>query len=290
MPSELVKKRDRQGSEEAARCSESSHSALYSQPRQRSHPWIPALLYLLAIPIFASIYNSFSGEFLHTTVEHEPYLQADERSILDAIRNAMEPHPYLNSAPSGPTRDIPWKYVRLFDLESDGRYSASFSLSGSFDSQPQSPGPSPLRCQLDLYWRREALSPPAGWAYPISLPSLRKSQSDLAQRMFPLPPRFRSPGEVDANDGTVGYLVLTDDLVNRMREWANARRGFPAQSSGSYARMLYLSAITITTVGFGDILPITDRARFAVAFEAVLGIVLIGLFLSALTDKISGRR
>jgi voltage-gated potassium channel Kch len=47
--------------------------------------------------------------------------------------------------------------------------------------------------------------------------------------------------------------------------------------------MLYLSAVTITTVGYGDIVPITTAARVFVGFEAVLGVVLAGLFLAALT-------
>jgi hypothetical protein len=59
--------------------------------------------------------------------------------------------------------------------------------------------------------------------------------------------------------------------------------GFPAGSSGSTGRMLYLSAVTITTLGFGDILPISSRARAAVAIEAVSGIILIGYYLAGLS-------
>ena len=47
--------------------------------------------------------------------------------------------------------------------------------------------------------------------------------------------------------------------------------------------MLYLSAVTITTVGYGDIVPLTTISRVLVGIEAVLGIVLIRLFLNALS-------
>jgi hypothetical protein len=45
--------------------------------------------------------------------------------------------------------------------------------------------------------------------------------------------------------------------------------------------MAYLSAVTVTTLGFGDVTPVSSLARALVAAEAVLGIVLIGLFVNA---------
>ncbi len=50
-------------------------------------------------------------------------------------------------------------------------------------------------------------------------------------------------------------------------------------------RMFYFSAVTITTLGYGDIVPISDLARLLVAAESILGIILIGLFFNALTRK-----
>jgi voltage-gated potassium channel len=45
---------------------------------------------------------------------------------------------------------------------------------------------------------------------------------------------------------------------------------------------LYFSAITITTVGFGDILPNSQYIRGLVMIETLLGTVLVGLFVSSL--------
>jgi Ion channel len=44
---------------------------------------------------------------------------------------------------------------------------------------------------------------------------------------------------------------------------------------------LYFSTATLTTLGFGDIVPITSLARSLVAIEALLGILLLGVFLAA---------
>jgi voltage-gated potassium channel Kch len=49
--------------------------------------------------------------------------------------------------------------------------------------------------------------------------------------------------------------------------------------------MLYLSATTITTLGFGDIVPLTTPARLAISIEAVIGIVMMGLFLNAVSRE-----
>jgi len=49
--------------------------------------------------------------------------------------------------------------------------------------------------------------------------------------------------------------------------------------------MCYFSAVTITTLGFGDITPVTSAARAVTGSLAVVGVVLIGLFLNAVAQK-----
>jgi len=46
--------------------------------------------------------------------------------------------------------------------------------------------------------------------------------------------------------------------------------------------MLYFSVVTITTLGYGDISPVTGAVRFLVGLESVLGIFLLGSFISSL--------
>ncbi|MEA3063985.1 MAG: hypothetical protein QOJ27_420 [Sphingomonadales bacterium] len=75
----------------------------------------------------------------------------------------------------------------------------------------------------------------------------------------------------------------------RFRQMGSGWSGNPKAFSGSYWRMLYLSAITITSVGYGDIVPISNTARFLCGLEAVLGWVIAGLFLSVLTIGRAGK-
>lgn len=61
--------------------------------------------------------------------------------------------------------------------------------------------------------------------------------------------------------------------------------GNPKAFSGSYWRMVYLSAVTITSVGYGDIVPMSSMARFLCGLEAVLGWVIAGFFLNAIAQR-----
>jgi hypothetical protein len=50
----------------------------------------------------------------------------------------------------------------------------------------------------------------------------------------------------------------------------------------SYAHSVYFSAVTITTLGFGETYPTTDWLRIAVSSEAILGVFVVGLALNSL--------
>ncbi|RFD25060.1 hypothetical protein CER19_23935 [Pseudomonas sp. GL93] len=52
---------------------------------------------------------------------------------------------------------------------------------------------------------------------------------------------------------------------------------------------LYFSIVTITTLGFGDIYPVTLLTKLLVAFEVIMGALCAGLFLNACSYTISER-
>lgn len=88
-------------------------------------------------------------------------------------------------------------------------------------------------------------------------------------------------------DSNVRNYVISSVLDDKILQYLYTINGFPyGYGKSNFFRMLYFSAITICTVGFGDIVPITDSARLLVASEALFGIILIGLFLNSLASKI----
>ncbi len=46
-------------------------------------------------------------------------------------------------------------------------------------------------------------------------------------------------------------------------------------------RMLYLSVVTATTLGYGDIVPVTTWARGGIMIEALFGVILAGFFINS---------
>ena len=57
------------------------------------------------------------------------------------------------------------------------------------------------------------------------------------------------------------------------------------ENSSKTVSVAYFSVVTITTLGYGDILPKTDIAMLLAASESVLGVLFIGLFLNAIATK-----
>lgn len=91
-----------------------------------------------------------------------------------------------------------------------------------------------------------------------------KSKSD----MFSLPPSVY---------GTI-YLALIPAFALIYTLLPNM--GFNHEDMGFFEAM-YFSTITVTTTGFGDVTPSNTFTRVFVMIEAVLGVVLVGLFLNA---------
>jgi Ion channel len=87
-------------------------------------------------------------------------------------------------------------------------------------------------------------------------------------------------------------VLLNNCFDSELANFLMESSGFTSSATDNCLRMLYLSAVTITTVGYGDIVPITPQARALVMLEAIVGAILIGFFLNSLspgTDT-SGRR
>jgi hypothetical protein len=87
--------------------------------------------------------------------------------------------------------------------------------------------------------------------------------------------------------GTEGWFkVRPNTMIALAKLLYSTGQGFPSDLDGNFWRMWYFSCITITTVGFGDIVPITTAARTLVAVEALVGAIIFGLFLFTLVERV----
>ena len=84
---------------------------------------------------------------------------------------------------------------------------------------------------------------------------------------------------------TFPTVMLNNCFENELAKFLKELNGFTSNASDNLLRMLYLSAVTITTIGYGDIVPISPHARALVTGEAIVGAILIGLFLNSLSPE-----
>ncbi|MGL4865058.1 MAG: potassium channel family protein [Cetobacterium sp.] len=59
----------------------------------------------------------------------------------------------------------------------------------------------------------------------------------------------------------------------------------PTDEDYNFITFMYFSSITMTTLGYGDILPITSLSRGLASLQTILGIVIIGFFLNSVASK-----
>jgi len=85
------------------------------------------------------------------------------------------------------------------------------------------------------------------------------------------------------------HISIPRKLYRKINSFVYGVNGYSFQDD--YWSLFYLSTVTITTLGFGDIVPITRSGRLLVSSEAIFGVILIGLFLNALTrNRISKKK
>ena len=251
-----------------------------------------ALLYIAAIPVFALIYAfGMPRDFYHATASREPdaWLTIDSARIqLEFVQKswmAALPQDMHISGPSitslDPTPNGGFDCVVHFHLGENPQQYASAKLSLRVVEQH-------LRL-LD-----------GTTTYQTALPfELHDLPEDITAELRRWRLNDRSPFTdlVVVGDGPSavirGGMKVTSVTAERLLDaWKIAALGRPSET-GRFQRYLYFSSITITTIGFGDVVPLTNRARLTVAAEGIYGIVIIGMFLNALarrTAELTGRQ
>lgn len=103
------------------------------------------------------------------------------------------------------------------------------------------------------------------------------------------------PGEIttDQYAGAVtGYLLIAlafADTYLLIEFLQPASFNVPNGESFAFGSASYVSLVTLTTLGYGDVVPISPTARIAAALEAVLGVLYLALLVSRLVAQFGTR-
>ena len=251
-----------------------------------------ALLYVTLIPSFALFYWLMPPrQFYHSTIQFEQYLKRDAQTALGDLESAIKANiERINHSPKL-TNGV-WvcdsRYVRCSTLAyNNGQF--TFMLELEYLAETNTATASFHAIDEVQFSLEHALTEDSELGAKMyfacdARPSGPDSVSQF-KSLFPFDSYYASNPGLHSTKPPCGFLVIPDELEEKLRAWVDALSGFPSRTSGNFERMLYLSAETITTVGFGDIVPITPLARMSVTFEAIIGVLMMGLFLNALAQE-----
>ncbi len=247
------------------------------------------LVYLALVPVFAlafwllppdSLHDANTG-FERSTVHGRNELGDDFTAV---IRKGLpEETPWHWR---GRIYLIPRHSLRIIEVFRPEGEEITIELVGEFVAQDGETGkfrvPIELSFGVNSKLTREGPEPAA--AYPAEPGPERASDGPRPPLPLLVPPLVPLKSASEATD-----LVVPHDIDAKLQSHVLAAEGDPYYASGRFWRMLYMSATTITTLGLGDVTPVTDKARLLVGVEALLGIVMIGLFLNDLAKTLRGR-
>ena len=262
-------------------------------------PKFYALTYVLAIPLWAGLYMLISGDFYHSTVLRESKLEELRLSIQQDLLKVVE-RVYECPQRSGFACRI--KNLSVIGLRCEQGtfiFETPFARTGMMRG---SRGNLMFRPVWTLHLPRLEQGGPRVFARVDKIPNFmldefkneknRDNDIYVAEPMWgplrgtefdPEFERYRPPkkGSID------GILDLEDGLYEKLELYSAAREGSPATVGGIYGYLsfFYFSIVTITTLGYGDIVPMTGWARGLVSAEALFGILMAGLFLNATARK-----
>lgn len=263
---------------------------------------IPSLaygvFYLLLIPAFALVYYKLPLHFYHSTLQHEASLTSNFEQIRKDLSDMsierfqiMRGDPESSSHADALANDWRVSFERFDNLEIDDKevsfYLYVFAMKVDTSVRHKLPFVAatsfPLKVRFDVgeppTYESTKPHPSETKNWKVDFLTERREFKDLQlqiavkQALFP-DGRF---------DGNYMGMEMRNSLMRQIRNYAIGNKGYGSAIDGNFVRMFYLSSATITTLGYGDIVPITTTARVLVAVEAILGIVVIGLFLNSLS-------
>lgn len=238
-----------------------------------------ASLYLLSIPLFAAFYTFLPEKsFYQSTIVHDVTYKQDQKLFEGEIEAwaAVAITSRLSEAIERVTAQKP-KEVSFYADYSPGQFWPRLLASAKFNNSES----------LDLHFQLGAMT---HVTYTKNLDYVPPKITEEYSEGFDLMAQCKSDEGVNCKAQLVEQELKPDryfsaplGLNDRVFKLRTEASGLNATTDlHTFGRMLYLSAVTITTLGYGDIVPLTDAARIAISCEAVGGIILIGLFLNAL--------
>jgi hypothetical protein len=261
----------------------STHTAINGVQKLARHAWLWAVLYIALILTMAYIYTTLgSGAFFDSNLTREAGFMHDrarlERTLSEEIdRSVVKRHAVWSEGGAQFHFDFLPEVTDIIQ-PTDAKPSLVVRVATSFSGRHfAAGGPQWFVIQLEGGFQVENgvesytfVVEPTG---PYGVGPVSGAIEEQVPTNVLFPPQRK---------GYAPILVVTSPVADAMQALYHAYTGNPSQTSGLFPRMLYFSATTATTLGLGDIQPVSSEARNAVTIEAIAAILFAGLFLNAI--------
>ncbi len=255
----------------------------------RVPPLIYLTAYLLAVPCFGFAYATVAYRGFYAPYAHleRQWISAKNdlvEYLSEKIRNEMDKAAARIS--SNTSAEV---YMSHFEV---GQDNLSFDLEGGSTVFQKRSLNAPIEDRLKPVILRSNSFSCHIIFHPVEDDYYARSQVDIELEVVSGDNCYNSTLDDDFRTkykGSRPGIILTIDS-DRAWDAVNLIEGFngtPDSVGGNLWRMLYLSVVVITTLGLGDIVPISDAGRVLVGSEAMLGVLLVGLFLNAVAWRAS---
>jgi hypothetical protein len=256
------------------------------------HPLFYLLGYLLAIPIYAFLYMLFAAhDFYAPYAKYEPGANQDRIHLARAILAAL--HQSFTARAGQKFVAGNWKLepdsVKVFNVDSIDGAQVTFTISLQAHGLGQVTGARTYNWSVKVTvpdhpimrtFKNLNFDNPVTYRFPVAdLQQYVPSAGEETAQMFGVVFGQSAPNI------PVPALALGADEDSRFERFLRGFRGDSGSVGGQVGRMVYFSAVVITTLGLGDIIPMTTTARTLVAIETMSGIALAGFFLNALAYR-----
>lgn len=233
--------------------------------------WFILGLYFAVIVIFSFAYWSLpSNSFYAPYTKYEFGGQVDRHSVESAIINQMR----SNAAQSSPPKSLhmtwpPEIYIDGIRFDDDDMIILDVSvdvvdkISGALNHYK-------LQYRLEMFGSYDTGDETCRF---VRLDDEMPDSAAITRSLF------KPTGACSTGPS----LKLDGEAEKALRRFYAGVDGDPSAVSGWLGRCFYLSATSITTTGFGDIVPLTGIARLMTGLEAILGWIVAGVYITVLS-------
>jgi hypothetical protein len=244
--------------------------------RRLDRPIVWAILYLSMIPAFGLVYTAAAGSFYQTSATHEPSYLFNEYNAAQAIAQGAYRSVQYESYENCHNCSVPQAPIIGYNVTAN----ASDLIATIAFTNASKDGNVAVQVDIPDDEIPSSSDVILGYSHvPYSLVSVPNESADgsgaLSLQLF----------EAYTNSTTSPDMPITAAELNSVQQVAAAAQGTVSGLPDQFSRMLYLSAVSATTLGFGDIVPVTVVSRSLVTLEAILGVVFAGLFLNSLARR-----